>query len=946
MQVGVVKETPDYLEYTNAAVKNNGVIVLDAVAEKGLVLQYASAALRDDRIVVQAAVNQTSSSLKFASDTLQEFIVQLDPAKLQYAREHIQKARIEINPRMLQCASKTIQSDKDIVLSAFRKNGSVLQYASIALQQESIAENLNNLQYVSDCVQKKIIEKDLTNIQYASYDMQVGLVATNTMKLQYSNADIKNNRVIVLDAVKKNGLVLAFASKTLQDDIEVVKSAVKQNNSVLQYASFARQREIIGKHPTWLQHASFALAIELIESNWRNLGYAGISVRNNRKVVLNAVAQNIDAIAFASDEIKADAEIKEGIKEFKSAAAKHRWIITYNDHVVLPLTKKEAAQDILVALASLPNQKSHEDKLHIIYAALARVYVVTNLTQRVIAKVACAVPTVFSPMPFDYLLDISLLPLLSSQEGLKSFVREQLQVLICRGIAPSHGGIDDFRAKFLKALRTNHELKKNVTKVLNVQFTASESFSIEVLVGEVEKLDGEEFMLLLVELEPDNLFSLKSTILSSNNNDIQTVLYAVKQDVGALQYASDQIQKNLVESDPMKLKYVSDRIQRDLVEYDPINLRYASKTIQDNKDLVLYAVTKNGWLVYYVSANLLNDKSVVLAAVKQKGRALIFVSKALQDDRDVVLAAVRQDGLALQNASPTLRNDKKIVLIAISNNSKALEFASDNLKQDKQMVLLAMIKDSRALDLAGNLKHDPEFKEEAKAFKVAISKYKYAANNKKSITLPLTKKEALKDALIRVLSLPKQKSSKNKLQIIFLARTKPYLVTSLAWCMKTMLQYKTQSGNKMTMPENDSASLLARDLAPKGKINFSINVFLLQKLSSESGVKEFAQESWQSIIDEGMAQRYGGSSIFRDKFIESIETDDKLSNELRDIMVMKYESDNPCRVMPNIRDMNNTQLMSFLSKLHPNDLYKIMKAHILIEQQNQHRVECDLAAFI
>ena len=46
-----------------------------------------------------------------------------------------------------------------------------------------------------------------------------------------------NNKNVVLEAVKQNGLALQFASEKLQDDKNVVLEAVKQNGWALQFAS-------------------------------------------------------------------------------------------------------------------------------------------------------------------------------------------------------------------------------------------------------------------------------------------------------------------------------------------------------------------------------------------------------------------------------------------------------------------------------------------------------------------------------------------------------------------------------------------------------------------------------------------------------------------------------------------------------------------------------------
>ena len=56
--------------------------------------------------------------------------------------------------------------------------------------------------------------------------------------------------------------------------------------------------------------------------------------------------------------------------------------------------------------------------------------------------------------------------------------------------------------------------------------------------------------------------------------------------------------------------------------------------------------------------------------------------KKLQNDKDIVLAAIEKDGMALEYASDKLKGDKDVVLKAVLKRTDALDFASDELKAD------------------------------------------------------------------------------------------------------------------------------------------------------------------------------------------------------------------------------------------------------------------------
>ena len=87
--------------------------------------------------------------------------------------------------------------------------------------------------------------------------------------------------------------------------------------------------------------------------------------------------------------------------------------------------------------------------------------------------------------------------------------------------------------------------------------------------------------------------------------------------------------------------------------------------------------------------SLWSDKEVVLEAVKKTGYMLVFASTALRKDKEVVLAAVKKTGHALQYASAALRADKEVVLEAVKQDVYALQYASVELQSAPHMQLLA-----------------------------------------------------------------------------------------------------------------------------------------------------------------------------------------------------------------------------------------------------------------
>ena len=58
------------------------------------------------------------------------------------------------------------------------------------------------------------------------------------MELEYASEELRNNKEVVLEAVKKNGSALEYASERLQADKDVVLAAVKQYGDSIVYANW------------------------------------------------------------------------------------------------------------------------------------------------------------------------------------------------------------------------------------------------------------------------------------------------------------------------------------------------------------------------------------------------------------------------------------------------------------------------------------------------------------------------------------------------------------------------------------------------------------------------------------------------------------------------------------------------------------------------------------
>ncbi len=124
-----------------------------------------------------------------------------------------------------------------------------------------------------------------------------------------------------------------------------------------------------------------------------------------------------------------------------------------------------------------------------------------------------------------------------------------------------------------------------------------------------------------------------------------------------------------------------------LVQENGCLLEQLPLELKANKEVVLAAVSNKGKSLEFASDELFFDKDIISVACSNMTRnelvSLISEEKIflvnlpfeLQNDREVVMAAVSVSGISLWCASDVLKNDKEIVLTAVSNVGSSIQHA-------------------------------------------------------------------------------------------------------------------------------------------------------------------------------------------------------------------------------------------------------------------------------
>jgi Domain of unknown function (DUF4116) len=140
------------------------------------------------------------------------------------------------------------------------------------------------------------------------------ILQCKTPCLEFADPLLRNNKDLVLKAVKWRGKNLKYASNSLKNDREIVLAAVKENGLSLKFASniLKANREIVSAAISDTGHA---------------LKFASDELKNDKELVLKAVTKSKNAFMYASQELKVDREIISAITEPHDPSFKD-WIFT------------------------------------------------------------------------------------------------------------------------------------------------------------------------------------------------------------------------------------------------------------------------------------------------------------------------------------------------------------------------------------------------------------------------------------------------------------------------------------------------------------------------------------------------------------------------------------------------------------------------------------------
>ena len=456
--------------------------------------------------------------------------------------------------------------------------------------------------------------------------------------------------------------------------------------------------------------------------------------------------------------------------------------------------------------------------------------------------------------------------------------------------------------------------------------------------------------------------------------DKDVVLAAFNQDNSALEFAEDSIQRAVTTTGPIKLQYASYNIQKESVEANAKILFCTSATVKNDIDIVLKAIKKHPKVLSYAGANA--QKSIAIKDPTKLEYASRYIQKEIAEETPNMLQyashkvqrdVIRTNPDKLQYASPTVQRIEAKADKWASQYTPADFQVYPNITSYEQILQLGP---ARASFLS-----NPKVQERTKIRRAASEIYKGVMIKNGSVILPLTEEEASQDLLVAVLSLhygeklegdylqeiaaehegydreqliegvlhAMAEDDKNRLEIILTALSEYSLFGDLK---ERLCPAISRISSEEKKAPSAMASSLFKDSPKTDKIDFPINVSLLQQLASDpiDGLKNLIKEPLKLLICKSKALGDGGFDEFRRAFIKAVEKDGfdllrfDIKDELSDEQYIRAATDEVFfpleltkdyklkNITATIQKLDYKELMDLIMKLTPTNLYKLEDA--------------------
>eukprot|EP00930_Biecheleria_cincta_P032806 TRINITY_DN22739_c0_g2_i1.p1 TRINITY_DN22739_c0_g2~~TRINITY_DN22739_c0_g2_i1.p1 ORF type:complete len:969 (+),score=261.09 TRINITY_DN22739_c0_g2_i1:116-3022(+) len=314
-------------------------IVREAVKQDYTNIEKGISAMWDEVTVVLEAVKQNYKILEEAGEYSR---------KRMWENKDIVAAAIEQDPRAILKAGKNIWDNRDLVLRACTADWTIMDMCPKDIAKEYWADRDFGLAAARQSAQAM---HKMHELLWEDFDI-MRLAAANDYKILFKTSgmlarNLWADRDIVLSAVKQDGLALKQADAGFLDDLEIARIAIKQDWLLMDRVSKYHQK-------LWWNMEEFAM-IALFHGSEKSppdisfFSMAGDVVKNNKDVIMKAVAYDGQLLRYASPALRGDFEVVEAAVEKDGLAVEYASDELKNNYEIARAAVKQngAALDLI-----------------------------------------------------------------------------------------------------------------------------------------------------------------------------------------------------------------------------------------------------------------------------------------------------------------------------------------------------------------------------------------------------------------------------------------------------------------------------------------------------------------------------------------------------------------------------------------------------------------------
>ena len=249
----------------------------------------------------------------------------------------------------------------------------------------------------------------------------------------------------------------------------------------------------------------------------------------------------------------------------------------------------------------------------------------------------------------------------------------------------------EFSPSVLTGLRQDSEIVENLNELVRILKGESDLFPFPV------NLDGEGRV--VGGYSQEELRALQQELCSGVAIKVNTTISNLMRKRKETQQEHAEIKRRREEARAENLARIEQARRRntfegalELVKGDGLALERLSPIFQNNKDIVLAAVTQNGRALQFAHPRLQNDNDVVRLALQHEDSDFIFqhVGEAFKANREQLLQAIRGNEMAIGYGQDELVEDRAFIIDALRENPMVLQLLSEPLRNDYELVVIAL----------------------------------------------------------------------------------------------------------------------------------------------------------------------------------------------------------------------------------------------------------------